>query len=143
MGMTARTSHDSELDYPVELAKVLTSQDRLHCYSTVILASPPGGEQNSIARTLSAGVEPRVLAVSDLGLSWWGFTYQRQRRLPPLLEHSIARLDVVSFTDTGYRVATDIPVARISFKDGSFADYRLLSRPCADFWTAVASFGAG
>lgn len=51
---------------------------------------------------------------------------------------TVPRTQVASIVDTGTTAQGGVPVARIAFADGSFADQRLISKPGPDSW-AVAS----
>ncbi|MFC5678291.1 hypothetical protein [Aeromicrobium endophyticum] len=96
-----------------------------------------GGGEGSIAHGLSRAADLRVFVIGTSSVSWWDFGYNGSQ-LPPEHGHIIARSDVVSFVDTGQTAQGGVPVARITFADDSFFDYRLMDKPDTDFWNVAA-----
>lgn len=97
-----------------------------------------GGDEGSRARSLPTAAGPYTLVVSEQALSFWdlGLT---GNQLPAEHVVSVPRAEVASFVDTGKTAQGGVPVARITFTDGSFADQRLVGKPGPDFWLAVAA----
>ena len=97
-----------------------------------------GGAEGAIARRLPQEAGPHTLVVSEQGISLWdlGLT---GNQLPAEHLVTLPRADVSSITDTGTRAQGGVPVARITFADESFFDYRLVSKPGDDFWSAATA----
>lgn len=97
-----------------------------------------GGADNGIARTLPRDGSLCVIAFSDQAFTIWDFGMYGIDPSPDLLV-SVPRSDVRSLVDTGTTAQGGVPVARLTFTDGSFFDYRLVSKPGPEFWAAVPS----
>jgi len=98
-----------------------------------------GGEAGSIAQGLPREGELAVAAFTRTGLSLWNFgTYGSEVEGKHVL--TIPRADVASVEDTGQRAQGGVPVARVTFADGSFFDYRLISKPGDEFWRALTAW---
>jgi len=98
-----------------------------------------GGEEGTRAHSLPREGSLKVLALTTAGLSLWDFgPYGADA--PGELELRIPRAEVASIADTGERAQGGVPVARVTFADGSFFDYRLMNKPGAEFWGAVAAW---
>src|SRR5690606_9778901 len=95
-----------------------------------------GGDAGSIAARLPREADPLALVISERSLSLWNLGMMGTS-LPPEHVATIPRAEIASFADTGKKAQGGVPVARIEFSDGSFFDYRLISKPGDDFW-AVA-----
>lgn len=98
-----------------------------------------GGEEGTRAHTLSRDGAMKVLAFTTSGLSLWDFGAMGTGT-PGDLEMTIPRNEIASFEDTGERAQGGVPVARVTFTDGSFFDYRLMSKPGDDFWSAITGW---
>ncbi|MFI5428047.1 hypothetical protein [Aeromicrobium sp. UC242_57] len=96
-----------------------------------------GGDEGSIAQGLPRESDLRVLVISEAAISLWDFGYTGTQ-LPAEHVVTVARKDVASFVDTGTKAQGGVPVARITFTDGSFFDYRLVNKPDTDFWNVAA-----
>ncbi len=96
------------------------------------------GAPGSIARQLPVTPTPIVLLLGGDSLSFWEFGMGEKRHNPPLLGR-VARSDVASITDTGKRTARGH--IRLTFHDGSFADYQSTVDPGEQFWAAADAFG--
>ncbi len=68
------------------------------------------------------------MVISEQSLSMWdlGLT---GNQLPAEHIVTIPRAQVASIVDTGKTEQGGVPVARLTFADGSFADQRLISKP--------------
>ena len=98
-----------------------------------------GGEEGTRAHSLPRDSALKVLALTTTGLSLWSFgPYGADT--PGRFELSVPRAEVASVTDTGERAQGGVPVARVTFADGSFFDYRLMNKPGDEFWAAVAAW---
>jgi len=98
-----------------------------------------GGDADGIARTLPRTADLHVLVLADDGLSLWDFG-MTGTSTPPDHVASVPRADVASIADTGKKAQGGVTVARVTFTDGSFFDYRVMERPDTAFWEAVARF---
>ncbi|MFJ9313537.1 hypothetical protein ACIRN4_05035 [Pimelobacter simplex] len=99
-----------------------------------------GGDDGTVARDLPRAADLHVLVLSDRGLSLWDFG-MTGTSTPPDHVASVPRASVASITDTGKKAQGGVAVARVSFTDGSFFDYRIMEKPDTAFWEAVARFG--
>lgn len=97
-----------------------------------------GGGEGSIAEGLSRSADIMVLALSDARLSWWDFGMFGTDA--PTLTQQLPRAYVASIADTGKRAQGGVPVARLTFADGSFFDYRLMSKPGPEFWAVASAY---
>ncbi|KTR19821.1 hypothetical protein [Curtobacterium citreum] len=97
-----------------------------------------GGEEGSTARTLPNEAGPSLMVISEQSLSMWdlGLT---GNQLPAEHLVTIPRAQVASIVDTGKTAQGGVPVARLTFADGSFADQRLISKPGPEFWSVAAA----
>ena len=97
-----------------------------------------GGEEGSTARTLPNEAGPYLMVISEQSLSMWdlGMT---GNQLPAEHLVTIPRAQVASIVDTGKTAQGGVPVARLTFADGSFADQRLISKPGPEFWSVAAA----
>jgi len=98
-----------------------------------------GGAEDSIAQSLPRSADLHVLVLSDQGLSLWDFGMM-VNSTPPDHIVSIPRASVESITDTGQKAQGGVTVARVTFTDGSFFDYRIMAKPDTEFWDAVERF---
>lgn len=100
--------------------------------TTVSRSQHTGGEEGSTARTLPNEAGPSLMVISEQSLSMWdlGMT---GNRLPAEHLVTIPRAQVASIVDTGKTAQGGVPVARLTFADGSFADQRLISKPGPEF----------
>lgn len=98
-----------------------------------------GGDDGTVAHGLPRAADLHVLVLSDRGLSLWDFG-MTGTSTPPDPVASVPRASVASIADTGKKAQGGVTVARISFTDGSFFDYRIMERPDTAFWEAVARF---
>ncbi|WP_456697275.1 hypothetical protein [Aeromicrobium sp. P5_D10] len=96
-----------------------------------------GGDEGSIAHGLPRESDLRVLVISEQAISLWDFGYTGTQ-LPAEHVATVARKDIKSFVDTGKKAQGGVPVARITFVDDSFFDYRLVNKPDTDFWNVAA-----
>lgn len=96
-----------------------------------------GGDEGSIAHGLPREADLRVLVVSEQAISLWDFGYTGTQ-LPADHVVTVPRTDVKSFVDTGAKAQGGVPVARITFVDDSYFDYRLVNKPDTDFWNVAA-----
>ncbi len=78
------------------------------------------------------------MVISEQSLSMWdlGMT---GNQLPAEHLVTIPRAQVASIVDTGKTAQGGVPVARLTFADGSFADQRLISKPGPEFWSVTAA----
>lgn len=97
-----------------------------------------GGDDAAIARRLPQDSGPYVLVISEHALSLWdlGLT---GNQLPAEQLVTVPRTEISSLADTGKKAQGGVPVARLTFTDASFFDYRLISKPGPDFWSVVNS----
>jgi hypothetical protein len=99
-----------------------------------------GGDEGSDARKLPRTGDLLALAIADQSVSLWDFGPMRTEETPT----EVARFDraaVASIERTGGgRKMQGLVEARVSFADGSFADYLIMDHESfADFWTAAAA----
>ncbi len=97
------------------------------------------GEPGTLAHTLPRDGSLSVLAFTRSGLSLWNFG-PFGADSPGQLILSIERERIAAVEDTGQRAQGGVPVARVAFTDGSFFDYRLMSKPGQDFWAALRTW---
>jgi hypothetical protein len=95
-----------------------------------------GGDEGSIARTLPREGGPYVLALSTQALTLWDFG-MALRTVPGDRLVTVPRAQVTSVEDTGTTAQGGVPVARITFADGSYFDYRLVEKPSPETWAAL------
>lgn len=97
-----------------------------------------GGEEGSTARTLPNEAGPSLMVISEQSLSMWdlGLT---GNQLPAEHLVTIPRAQVASIVDTRKTAQGGVPVARLTFADGSFADQRLISKQGPEFWSVAAA----
>lgn len=97
-----------------------------------------GGEEGSTARSLPNEAGPYHLAISEQNLSMWdlGIT---GNQLPAEHLGTVPRSHVASIVDTGKTAQGGVPVARLTFADGSFTDQRLMSKRGPEFWAVASS----
>ncbi|MBM7517439.1 hypothetical protein [Nocardioides nitrophenolicus] len=98
-----------------------------------------GGDDDGIARSLPRTADLHVLVLAEQGLSLWDFGMMANST-PPDPVASVPREAIASIADTGKKAQGGVTVARVSFTDGSFFDYRIMAKPDTEFWEAVARF---
>ncbi len=96
------------------------------------------GEAGSTARGLEQSGDLRVLALGARSLTWWDFGVTGTDA-PPTLRQRLDRALVTSLIDTGERAQGGAQVARLSFTDGSWFDYRFI-QPADGFWEIAAAY---
>lgn len=96
-----------------------------------------GGGAESIAANLPRDGVLNVIALGTQFFSVWDFGMYGNDDQPSLLV-TVPRANVVSITDTGTKAQGGAPVARVTFSDESFFDYRLVAKPGPEFWDAVS-----
>lgn len=98
-----------------------------------------GGDEGSAARRLPQQAGPHVLVLGSQSLTVWdlGLT---MNQTPAELLASVPRTEVAAFHDTGTTAQGGVPVARVSFRDGSFFDYRLVNKPGDEFWSVASTY---
>ncbi|HXH80966.1 hypothetical protein [Nocardioides sp.] len=97
-----------------------------------------GGDDGSIARSLPRVGDMLALALSPTSLSFWSFGITG-RELPPQRRIRLDRDVVRGLVGTGKRSQGGAGVARLSFVDGSFFDYRVVMAPAPEFWVEAES----
>lgn len=95
-----------------------------------------GGADGTIATRLPREADPHMLVITERSMSLWDLGMMGNS-LPAEHVATIPREAIASFSDTGQKAQGGVPVARVEFTDGSFFDYRLMSKPGDEFW-AVA-----
>ncbi|WP_025158288.1 hypothetical protein [Leifsonia aquatica] len=97
-----------------------------------------GGGDGSTAQQLSRDSDLLVLSLGEDALTWWDFG-MAGNSVPPALKQRLARREVVAIEDTGKKAQGGVAVARFTFVDGSWADYRVM-QPSESFWTVAATY---
>lgn len=93
-----------------------------------------GGDDGTIARSLSRKPEGLALALAERSVTLWRFGMGAKKTQPDLVVR-IPRDQVASIVDTGKRGARGH--VRLTFADGSFFDYQAVTAPDDEFWHVV------
>ncbi|WP_263119611.1 hypothetical protein [Cellulomonas sp. RIT-PI-Y] len=98
-----------------------------------------GGGTDAVARRLPQEAGPHVLVLGTLALTVWdlGLT---MNQTPAELLATVPRAQVDTILDTGATAQGGVPVARLTFTDGSFFDYRLVQKPGDEFWSVASAY---